>query len=429
MKAKSHITYNVHAQAVTNTERLKKHLQNINPVAVLVMDGQGLANEIKALLPDCMVIQRFFMDADEGGDDNIHTRISPEEWLKRIHAIDKGERKTWYYVPNEPGFNEQTLGWLVRLIELNALDPHPLSLVVGNFAVGIPPGNDPVGAWALARRLLELLDKYRAWCILGLHEYGCGVMTSGLVGGSPDDPAHPNYIIPENWPPSIYTPPLTTFHCGRFNFLVQYCKNIGLKPPRVILTEHGMDDLSDIKFWSSKLRVSGSYLNIRGWKTLKDQWIEWYRFTKGWQPEQAYFEQVKWADQAIYQGSIVEAQCMFSWGYTSKNWEQFDLAYAHDFQAQLEEYVRAMGEIPEPPPPVVEPPPVEPPPAPEPEPTTQVFKIVIEGAAADKEYLEWVAQLAAAVARHRWAEETIIQQSPGGQNSLAPIDVQILYPV
>jgi len=46
---RSHIGYNIHAQAVPDAGRLKKHLLKINPTVLVFMDGLGL---IKELQPD-----------------------------------------------------------------------------------------------------------------------------------------------------------------------------------------------------------------------------------------------------------------------------------------------------------------------------------------------------------------------------------------
>jgi hypothetical protein len=189
----------------------------------------------------------------------------------------------------------------------------------------------------MAQRMLELLDQHRDLFVLGLHEYAAGVITSGLVGGAPDDPRHPNFVPVEKWPHDVG--PLTMFHCGRFHFLLDYCRKVGLRPPRIILTEHGFDDVSDIKPWLNGLRVRGPYMNIRGWKSLQDQWSDWYG-GRGWSAQRAMFEQLAWADRTIYRPTPVEAQCIFCWGHTSAEWEQFDVAEAKEFHSLLETYAQ-----------------------------------------------------------------------------------------
>lgn len=372
---KTRVGVNIHAQRVPDSGKLMDFLADTNPTTVVVLDGVGLAKDIKKLLPECMVIIREF---GHEGDDSLHLQMSPEEFLKqRAHLTDGG--KMPLYTTNEPGWDEKIINWHVRLMELAAKERVPL--VVGNFAVGLPRGDDPVGAWGLARRMLELLDEHRDLFVLGLHEYGCGVMTSGLVGGAPDDPAHPNYIWPENWPESVQG--ITQFHCGRFNFLIQYCERAGIRPPRAVLTEHGMDDLSDIKHWSSGLKVTPGYLNVRGWKSLTEQWKEWWEYRHGWSAQRAYFEQLTWADKSVYQKSIVEGQCIFSWGHSSAMWEQFDIAEAWELHDLLRGYAKETAL----PPPVVEPPPVivTPPTIPPVEPNDpELFKGTISITVAEK---------------------------------------------
>lgn len=407
-KPRSRIGYNIHAQRVTDRDRLLTHLTMLHPVALLVLDGKGLGREIKQVLPDTQVIIREYGDK---GDDTLHLQMSPEQFLKaRAHLSEGGLYPL--YTTNEPGFDANVINWHVQVMELAAAQRIPL--VVGNFAVGLPRPEE----WPLARRMLELLDQHRDLFVLGLHEYGGGVMTSGLVGGAPNGmaadgtgPHHPDYILPENWPAKAAG--LTQFHCGRFNFMRLYCESVGIRPPRVILTEHGMDDLGDIKFWTSRLKVRPPYLNIRGWKTLTDQWLDWYHDARGWSPERAYFEQLRWADRAIYQGSIVEAQCVFSWGHSSGRWEQFDVADAIETQSLLEVYaaLAVPAPQPEPPPVVVTPAPVpEPQPEPEqpapvdPEPHERVLTIKIkERTAAEADAIAAYLQ-AKMAAEYAWIE-------------------------
>jgi hypothetical protein len=332
--AGSRISYNIHAQAVKDTPRLKRHLAKIQPTVVLCLDGLGLAQELKAMLPDALVIHRNY--GVTGKDDDVYKRVEPQAWLdKRAKETEGG---IYLYTTNEPGFDDQCLNWHIQLMQLAA--KKGVRLVIGNWAVGNPRPED----WPKARQMLELLDQHRDLFVLGLHEYGCGVLTSGFYGGYPDNagvqpgkPGGQNLIPKDNWPQDVSK--ITKFHCGRFNFLINYCQQNGIKPPRIVLTEHGMDDVSDIKEWAKTLEVNKPYLNIRGWKTLQSQWNKWYN-PDGWSAERAYFEQLAWADRVIYRNSAVEGQCIFSWGHTSDEWEQFDVADASELQSLLETYAQ-----------------------------------------------------------------------------------------
>ena len=264
----SRISYNIHAQRLNNHNYLIEHLHQIQPAAVLVMDGLGLAREIKKLLPETIVINRIYPD------DDIHRHVSPEDWLNSREP--QAEGGIFQYTTNEAGFSQDMIDWHVRLMELAASRHVPL--VVGNMSVGTPQAEE----WANARRMLELLDQHRDLFILGLHEYACAVITSGFLGGYPDHAGVPpksglpgrDLIPANNWPGRGEAAPMTMFHCGQFKFLVNYCNDNGLKPPRIILTEHGFDDVSDIKPWTDTLTKTGDYMTIRGWKSAQKSMAE-----------------------------------------------------------------------------------------------------------------------------------------------------------
>lgn len=363
----SRISFNIHAQFVSDHDKLINHLSKIKPAAVLVMDGVGLAREIKANLPDTLVISRIYPDED------VQNRKSPTDWLKE--RAGQAEGGIFQYTSNEAGFSPNLIKWHIDLIKLAIKSRTPL--VIGNMSVGTPESKD----WAAGRELLELLDQHRDLFILGLHEYACGVITSGFLGGFPDNAGvepipdnagkGKNLIPVVNWPTPFDAAQMTMFHCGRFKSLVQYCKSIGLKPPRIILTEHGFDDVSDIKAWSNTLTMTPPFTTIRGWQSAINQWRKWYE-PLGWSPQRAMFEQLTYADRTIYKNSPVEAQLLYCWaGKSPYQWDQFNLSNADEFLGLLEAY--AQSTVPtQPPIPVPDPipPPPPKPPAPIPVPPT-----------------------------------------------------------
>jgi len=318
-----------HGQGI-DRQRLNNFLITTRPDWNLVLDDLDYAKKVRELLPNSNVI---FREHGDKGDETIHLQKTPEEWVTWKKPQLAQAPGVWMHTSNEPPFDAKVLQWHIRLMKLCVKERIPL--VVGSWAVGVTPKPEELPNYPDLKEFLQLLDEHRDLFVLGLHEYGCGVLTSGLVGGAPDDPAHPNYIFRTNWPES--TRGLTKFHCGRFEFLTNYARSLGLRAPRIVLTEHGLDDLSDIKFWSQTLKVKSGYLNIRGWKTLTDQWNDWYS-KYGWSPEQAYFEMLKWADKAIYQNTEVEGQIIFSWGYSSGDWDQFNISEAFTLQQQLALY-------------------------------------------------------------------------------------------
>lgn len=335
----SRISVNVHGQNVPDIDYLKGFLVKLNPAWVLIMDNIGLAKDIKAMLPETNVICRNW-GAD--GDDNDHKQYTPGQWIAE-KLRERGAADLWFYTTNEPEFSDEVVRWHVDVMKLAA--NAGLKLVVGNWGVGIPADVDH--DWARAETMLRLLNQHRETMALGLHEYACGVITSGFVGGPPTELRdasgnllHPDFIQPENWPDDV-SKIGALWHCGRFRFLERYCQSIGLRPPRIVVTEHGFDDVSDIKSWTETLIKTNTPGNpggnIRGWKTLENQWNAWFGSRK-WSPQRAYFEQLKYADQKIYRGSAVEGQLIFSWGHSSDAWAQFDIADAQDLHGLLRDY-------------------------------------------------------------------------------------------
>jgi hypothetical protein len=296
------------------------------------MDGFKLSAELRNLLPSCLVIHRDYAGAP-GGDDGLHIKKTPGAFLadQRKKLTEVGDMGIWVYVNNEPAFDSQSIQWFCDLIELNALAPAPLRLIIGNWSVGNPNADD----WHKADKMLRLLDQYREWCILGLHEYFCAVPTSGFLGGYPNNagvrpgqPGGENLIFADHWPAK--TQDITLFHCGRFRFAVKRCQELGIQAPRIILSEHGADDVSDIKAWTNTLTRTPGYEDIRGWQSLEAQWRQWY---PTWTHQQTYYEMLSYLDKAIYRDSAVEAQLLFTWS-NAQDWKQFDVQTAfalHNF--------------------------------------------------------------------------------------------------
>lgn len=312
------ISYNLHGQNIKDKPRLLAHLRATAPAWVLVMDNLELAREIKAALPATNVIFRAWPD------DDIHKRVSPADWVNQ-KAAAIGGADVWCYTTNEPGFSDDVLNWTNAVIELAAA--RGLKLCVGNFSSGTPEPDD----WhrPAAIRLLHLCDSHRDTVVLGLHEYSGGVITSGMISGSPA------FIQPSDWPRRVEN--VACWHVGRVRLLLQACDwlSVSIKPPRIVITEAGFDDMSDIKTWLDGLLKTPPYTSIRGWKSLWNQWRAWW---PTWTPQKAYFEQLKYADNVLYKDTPVEGMLMFSWGASSEMWQQFDVSDANELQGLLEAY-------------------------------------------------------------------------------------------
>lgn len=349
----SRISYNIHAVTPGfDKGKLLAHLTKIRPTWVLVMDGLQVCRDIKASVPECNVIHRAY------ANENDWDKISPGTWVaNKVKEI--GGADVWGYATNEAGFSDELLNWFTAVIELAAAVN--LKVVVGNCSVGTPEATDWKKPATIA--FLKALDKHRDTAVLSLHEYACGTIVSGFMGGWPDNAGvQPKKALVgrnllQTWPKPDEARTMTKFHMGRFNFLLQACTALGIKPPRIVCTEWAFDDVSDIKEWADMQPKTPPYTTLRGWRSCVNAWARWYTH---WQAQEAFYEQLTWADKNIYQGTPVEGQLIFCWGQSSADWETFNVMDAIDFQKRLETYALAQSApptLPEPLPPAIPPPP------------------------------------------------------------------------
>jgi hypothetical protein len=307
---------NIRAQQVANKQRLIEYFRGAKPAWGVVIDGVGLAREIKDASPESNIIVRRY---PEGGD-GAYIRMQPEVYLHLMRYYI-GDADVWCYTDNEVGL---ALDWHIALLEANAKLTSPLKLCILNISVGTPP--DP-SEWLSekAQRLLKLASEYSQWCVIGLHEYFAGVVTSGLIGGYPDNAGvqpgeHGGENFVHTWPKIERVKTLTKFHLGRFEFLSKACRDF--EPPRIVLTEHGADNVSDIKTWLDTLEKMPPYNEARGFRSLENQWRTWW---PQWTLDQAYYEQLNWAYRAFYQNTPVEGACLFLCGGEQSEWRQFNV--------------------------------------------------------------------------------------------------------
>lgn len=338
----SRISYNVHGNASNYKEgTLFAHLAQLKPSWILMMNNIDAGKRIyqQSLVPN--VIIRWWPD------DGRHLQMTPQAFVNFVKQ-QFGGMPLWAYTNNESGFSDELLNWLSEVITLGA----GIRLVVGNWSVGTP--GDQEWLKPAAQRLLKLADQFRDRVVIGLHEYAGGAATSGLYGGYPDNagvqPGKPgglNLIPKANWPPDVTN--ITRYHVGRFKFILDACKTSNIQVPRMVITEHGFDDLPDIKAWLSTLQKTPPYTQIKGWKTLLNQWRQpnWYGATD---IEIAYGDMLNWADKVVYNTapSPVEAQLIFSWG-DSGGWTDMDVSTATTLQNYLVSRPKPVPPNPQPP--------------------------------------------------------------------------------
>lgn len=340
------IFYNIHGQFVKDEPRLLNVVQVQRPKWALVMDNAGMATRIADRSSVTNVIHRTYRD------DGFWTGRNPDEWLA-FHRAAYGDTRLWHYTDNEVGIQAE---WHIEAIKKNAAATRPLRMVICNTSTGSPGWDE----WQTpkAQELLDLVARYREWCVLGVHEYFMGVPTTGLQGFIAETdvskwPATRNDAIPD-------------YHVGRW-------RRIQKTGVRVVVTEYGSDSLADLH--SRFMRIEG------GWKPAVEHWKRWYPTLT---VEQAYYMCLWYGWHIAYANSQVEGALIFSYGSnpqsagTAKDWTRFDveplgalhnLIAANNVPVGLER-MQALAN----PPPVEPPKPVEPPPFQE-----RIVRLVIPG--------------------------------------------------
>lgn len=340
----SSISYNVNGVAVPEYPLLETHLTRIYPRWLLIKDNITMCRYFANKLPFCNVISRNW--ALTKGDENVYAMLSPTQWLNA--RISEASDNVWLYTANEAGVNIKWDIELMKLILNRGLKN--VRVVFSNPSVGTPA----IAEWATPEKKewFQLLDTNRSQFVLGIHEYFAGIAPSGFIGGYPDGTwndgrvnLHPNYEDRSKWP----IDPLSIgqlWHCGRLMSINAAARSFGCIPPRIVITEHGIDDLGDMHGWFDKLpKTNGK--TLRGWKTWKEALA---RLLPGKSLDAAYFESVSYLDNRLYSRfPNVEAQLLYSWT-SSPDWLDFDLSGALEFQSMLETYVAQKSGSTNPPP-------------------------------------------------------------------------------
>lgn len=281
----SPITYNAHLR-YCNFPQLVSDAKALNPTTILAYadDGDGVTVDknhplyiLQRELPNTRIFVRIF-DKD---DHRFHAAnpadgkyvVSPAEYLSRWGFLGKQGRTL--QVMNEPsGYGADTTrlaSWLEELIpQASKLG---VSVAVPAFAVHHPQtyGGEWVAVWD---RVLRLLVEHHQF--VNLHEYG------------------PEYL---------YDPRM-----GRFMTLLRRCATLGIKPPRIFISEWGLDSLPG--------EAAGNGYKARGYSG------------KGYL---AYLREQYSRHYASYvRNGVIVGLAIFSYG-NSGGWEKFDVGTDRDF--------------------------------------------------------------------------------------------------
>lgn len=303
------IGFNVH-NGVKDEPRLVEFYRKTKPRWGLFMNNMSLAQRVKDASPTTNIIYRDYQP-----DGAWINHSNPQDYIDYTQRLLAGH-DFYGYVDNEVGLNPK---WYSALIDKNRATAN-LNLVIGNISVGTPE----FAEWKNpdVKALVQKIADNRNHIVLGMHEYGHILMTSGLQDN--------NWIFPvADWPREILRSK-NNYHIGRFKALVDEYPNL---PIRIVMTEHGWDDLPDMKTRQSPY---GVFPSSYGWTNCVQAWRKIYG--SGLDIGQFMALQVGYADKIIYPygGNRVEGQLLYCYGTNDNRWKPFDLEPNVDFMTYLE---------------------------------------------------------------------------------------------
>ncbi len=283
------LTLNVAMNYVDNARAIAE-IKPLNPSAlVLCTDRQndGARFDVFAReFPDAMIVCRVVPANRSNEDAEYHLpgpdggyRMSPTTFLNTFGGL--GTNGKLLYTMNEPdGYNnvDRLVSWLVEVTQ--EATRRNIRLCLGNLATGHPRDVSSRQWDRVWDPLLLLLSapQHRALHVLGLHEY------------------HPGW----------------EFRVGRFRWMLESCRRLFVMPPRVLVTEFGID--SD---------HGGSQHN--GWRS------------RG-MSEQQYFDLCLDSYNRMYRtfvrGGVIAGIAVFLYG-NSGGWEAFDVSNAATYMQLL----------------------------------------------------------------------------------------------
>lgn len=179
---------------------------------------------------------------------------------------------------------------------------HGKRAVIGSFSVGMPgtpeePDHSP--AWSLYRPALEYAAKGGHY--LGLHEYGGGSPGMRLMVEGEGKAARGLAFL-------------------RYRRVLDWAKRVGLRMPKILITECGIDFLAQAD------------LPTRGWRTMPAGYD--------------YAADLRWAAERLGEDhEAVAGWCDFGWASEDPQWHPFDLSRVF---AVLERVMGLQASLPEP---------------------------------------------------------------------------------
>lgn len=309
----------------------RAHARRLNPRTTFFMDNTAGALSFKRDHPDCYVIHRTY----HPDEDDWH--YTPGRTLREVQDRARDVHNSLYInLSTEPDLTqgvplEEGLKRLVdeQLRALQWAQPRGVRVAALHLAhYGLDERH-----WPILDPITDYIAAYPDLFLFCCDEYGAGHLFSGVLHPGLPGGNEVGHIQPETWKAS---PVPYYYHVGRITNYWRYRQANGKPLPRCVITEHGLDALGDVTAWRNSLLRTPPYGDIRGWKSLQNQWRAWYG-PRNWSPERAYAEMLMAAWREIYSpwpnmlGVII-----YGWGWVDPQWEQFDVRDAKELQTILE---------------------------------------------------------------------------------------------
>lgn len=311
---------------------LRPHALALQPTAMLYMNAWGEAQWAAQHLPNTIVIHRQY----QSYEDVMHFTKGKTLQELKARAAERLDNRVYINLACEPIIRtDEELRILVQE-QLEAMR----WAVANNVRVAGPHG----AFYGLSRveqyEILEPLTTYIAehpdLLLFTVDEYFVGHAFSG-VDQDNGQPNEPQTIQPDKW---VASPVDVYWHMGRITNYFKWLVDNDYPVPKTVITEAGADALQDVEAWRTGLKKTAGYDNIRGWRSLTAQWVEWYG-QYGWSAARAYFEMLYrfWKEVYRYWPEII-GSCIYSWGNNNDaQWLQFRLD-----ENDADEYRRLMIE-------------------------------------------------------------------------------------
>lgn len=301
---------------------LYPHLTELQPRSLLYMNALAGAKFASDNYPNCRVIHRISR-ADEAEMHRTPDKVL--NYAKDCYAkhAEIGAFNVAMNLQTEPDISRPTdLGDISRehLKVLEWALPRNIKVAVPHLADGGIEGLrwrelDPLVAFIAAHPDLFTftVDEYS-----GPHAF-TGVGHKGITNNEI------GHIFPDTWRRSDYSyPDVRYWHMGRVTWYFDDLRQRGLLLPITVITERGTDALGDITWFRNMCIRTSPYNDIRGHKSLYNQFHVWYG-PFGWTPEEAYARMLIASWREIYgEYPNIIAGLTYAWGDNGdRQWDQF----------------------------------------------------------------------------------------------------------